>query len=77
MAAQALSHFELCSLKDDTFEKRMMIKSNHCSKSVSNLKIADQLSKILAYNVPDNLHFTVSYYVAYPSSIEYAGRSDV
>ena len=45
MVAQVLSHFELCSLKDDTFEKVMMIKSNHQSKSVNNLKTADQLSK--------------------------------
>ena len=32
--------FELCTLKDDTFEKLMKIKSNHHSKSVDNLKIA-------------------------------------
>ena len=32
MVAQVLSHFDLCSLKDDTFEKLMMIKSNHHSK---------------------------------------------
>ena len=27
--------------------------------------------------VPDNFHFIVSYFVPYPSSIKYAGRSDV
>ena len=32
MVAQILSHFELCSLKDDNVEKIMMIKSNHHSK---------------------------------------------
>ena len=52
MVAQVLSYFELCSLKDDTFEKLMMIKSNHHSKFVNNLKIADQLSKILKYQTP-------------------------
>ena len=32
MVAQVLSHFEICSLKDDTFEKLIMIKkSNHHS----------------------------------------------
>ena len=74
MVAPVLSHFGLYSLKDDTFDK-LMIKSNHHSKSVNNLKIADQLSKIL--EVPDNFHLTVSYYVACSSSIKYAGRSDV
>ena len=49
MVAQVLSHFELCSLKDDTFEKLMVIKSNHHSKYVNNLKIADHWKKILKY----------------------------
>ena len=48
MVAPALIHFKLWSLKDDTFEKLFMIKSNHHSKSVNNLKIADQLRKILS-----------------------------
>ena len=65
MVAQVLIHFKLCSLKDDTFEKLMMIKSNHHSKFVNNLKIADQLTKILKYQ-------TISIYVAYPSTIKYA-----
>ena len=30
MVAPVLSHFELCSLKYDTFEKLMMIKSKIC-----------------------------------------------
>ena len=53
--AQVLSLFQLCSLKDDTFEKLIVIKSNnffqkgHHSKSVNNLKIADHLCKILKY----------------------------
>ena len=34
MVAPVLSHLELCSLKDETFEKLMMIKSNHHSKSL-------------------------------------------
>ena len=38
---KVLSHFELCSLNDDNFEKLMMIKSNDNSKSVNNLEIAD------------------------------------
>ena len=70
MVAPVLSHFELCSLRYDTFEKLMMIK---LVKSVNNLKIADQAK----YEVPDNFHFTVSYYVACSSSIKYAVRPDV
>ena len=35
--------------QNDTFEKLMMIKSNHHSKSVNNLKKADQLRRILKY----------------------------
>ena len=56
MVAPILSHFELCSLKDDTFEKRMMSKSNYHSKPVNNLKIADQLSTEQNIEVPDNFH---------------------
>ena len=38
MVAPLLSHFELWSLEDDSFEKFMMIKINHHCKSVNNLK---------------------------------------
>ena len=41
MVTHVLSHFELCSIKDDTFEKLMIIKTINHSKSVTNLKIAD------------------------------------
>ena len=41
MTVPVLSHFELCSLKDVTFEKLMMYESNHHSKYVNILKIAD------------------------------------
>ena len=75
MVSQILSHFELCSLKDDTFETIMIIKSNHHSISVNNLKNSWTTEQNI--EVPDNFHFTVSYYVAYPSSIKYAGISDV
>ena len=67
--------FELRSPNDDTFEKLLMIKSNHHSKSVNNLNIADQLSKIRKYQ--RSFHFTGSYYVACSSSTKYVGRSDV
>ena len=63
MVAQVLSQFELCFIKDDTFEKLMMI--NQHSKCVINLKTADQLTKIMKYQ-------TISIYEAYPSYIKYA-----
>ena len=55
MVAQVLSHFELFSLKDDTFEKLMMIKSNHHSKYVTKdvprpLTFGSFYSKLLIQN---------------------------
>ena len=48
---------ERCSLKDDTFEKLMMIKCNHQSKSENNnLKVADWAKGCSC--VTDNFHFT-------------------
>ena len=77
MGAQVLGYFELCSLTDETFEKLLMIISNHQSIYVNNLKIADQLSKILKYQTISVLLYPAMYIVAYPSSLKYAGRSDV
>ena len=52
-------YFDLCSLKDNTFEKLTMIKSNH-HKSVNDLKKNSWLTE-QKLKVPDNFHFTVLY----------------
>ena len=70
MVAQVLSHYELCSLKDDTFEKLRMIKSNHHSKSVNNLKITDQLSKILKYQTISILLYLTMWHTHFLQSMQ-------